>query len=125
MNVKIRSKQAGFTLIELVVVIVILGIMAATALPKFVDMSSDARIAKMQAAAGSIKAAAAMAYAQSATTGTAAWPVAATVMGNAGLGDYVVTGSDVTPDAGHADCKITYSDTDGSVDVSALTAANC
>jgi MSHA pilin protein MshA len=39
----VQKSQSGFTLIELVVVIVILGILAATALPKFVDMSGDAR----------------------------------------------------------------------------------
>ena len=47
-------KQKGFTLIELVVVIVILGILAATALPKFVDLSGDARTAAVQGFAGAI-----------------------------------------------------------------------
>lgn len=141
MNKSVRSfksgAQAGFTLIELVVVIVILGILAATAIPKFVDMSTDARVAKMQAAAGAVKAGAALYHAQWLVKGSPAdgstilmdnvaiagvngYP-AATAAGiqlaagltaadyglTAGTGDFTVT-VDTTTTATRSSCSVVY-----------------
>lgn len=62
-------QQRGFTLIELVIVIVILGILAVTAAPRFIDLQGDARASTLQGVKAALQGGAQLVYAKSAIAG--------------------------------------------------------
>jgi prepilin-type N-terminal cleavage/methylation domain-containing protein len=71
---RIRS-QSGFTLIELIIIIVVLGILAAVAIPKYQDITNEAKTAACKGALGSLRSGVSIYYAtQIVRTGTPTWP---------------------------------------------------
>ena len=72
------KSQSGFTLIELVIIIVVLGILAAVAIPRYMDITAQAKLSSCKGALGGLRSGVSIFYANLAvTTGTAGWPTLA------------------------------------------------
>jgi len=87
---KINIKQVGFTIVELITVIIILSILAGTAIPKYIKLSTEANLSTIQAMGGAILSSANLVYAKSVIQGVQNQPSANVDLDNDGIDDLAV-----------------------------------
>ncbi len=130
-----KKAQQGFTLIELVMVIVILGVLAAVAIPKFIDLKSDAASASVNGVAGALSSGSAINYSlytARGRTGTDVQLVGSCTDANkvlqggafpSGGGSYAGTGTFTSTAAGTVNsCTLTFTPTSGTAATASYTA---
>ncbi|MDX1902426.1 MAG: prepilin-type N-terminal cleavage/methylation domain-containing protein [Gammaproteobacteria bacterium] len=102
-----RTTQSGFTLVELVIVIIILGLLAAVAVPKFIDLSSDAKTAATNSVAASLSAANSINYVSRKANSAKGVAVSNCTDGASLLQGGLPTGYTITAAAAAADTTVT------------------
>lgn len=119
-----RKTQSGFTLIELVIVIVIIGALAVVALPKFIDLGADAKAAALSGVAGALASASVVNYAGRKANAGYGVPIAdcadvANAMQGGLPAGYTITAAAIAADAS-ATCTVTQTATSNTASFAAI-----